>query len=128
MTGEQTALLRKAKASLQAARMLAEKNFHDFAVARSYYSMFYLAEAFLLGKGSAFSKHSSVIAAFGRELVKSGQVPPEFHRYLIEGKDNRNIGDYDIQSTLSQKDSGEQIRRAEKFLELAERMIGPVPD
>ncbi|MBI4382490.1 MAG: HEPN domain-containing protein [Nitrospinae bacterium] len=128
MTGEQTALLRKAKASLQAARMLAEKNFHDFAVARSYYSMFYLAEAFLLGGGFAFSKHSSVIAAFGRELVKPGRVPPEFHRYLIEGKDNRNIGDYDIQSKLSKKDSDEQIRRVEKFLELAERMIGPVPD
>jgi uncharacterized protein (UPF0332 family) len=46
---------------LQAARLLAEGGFFDFAISRAYYSMFYIAEAFLLGERLAYSKHSAVI-------------------------------------------------------------------
>ncbi len=49
MTREQTALLNKAKDSLNAAGLLTEKDFYDFAISRAYYSMYYIAEAFLLG-------------------------------------------------------------------------------
>jgi len=128
MTPEQAALLQKASDSLQAARLLASKGFHDFAVSRTYYTMFYVAEAFLLGDGLAFSKHSAVIAAYGQRYAKTGKVPQEFHRYLIEGAASRNIGDYDIRSTLSKDDAAEQMSRAEKFLKLAESHIGPIPE
>ena len=79
MTPEQKALLEKAQDSLGAAELLAKNRYFDFAVSRAYYSMFYIAEAFLLGEGSAFSKHSSVIAAFGQLLTKSGRVPAQFY-------------------------------------------------
>jgi uncharacterized protein (UPF0332 family) len=89
--------------------------------------MFYIAEALLLGEGLAFSKHSAVIAAFGQRFVKPGRVPQEFHRYLIEGESSRNVGDYDIQSALSEVEAAEQMERAEKFLELARQLIDPGP-
>jgi uncharacterized protein (UPF0332 family) len=41
--------------------------------------MFYAASALLLGSGMVFSKHSAVIAAFGREFAKSGMVDPKLH-------------------------------------------------
>lgn len=78
---------------------------------------------FLLGKGLSFSKHSAVIAAFGKEFVKSGNIPEEYHRYLIDGESRRNISDYDINSGMTQLEAEEQIDRAEKFLELAEKYI-----
>jgi hypothetical protein len=56
--------------------------------------MFYVAEAFLLGVGLSFSRHAGVIAAFGERFAKTGIVPVELHRYLIEGQDKRNVGDY----------------------------------
>jgi uncharacterized protein (UPF0332 family) len=124
---EQEALLKKAKASLEGARLLSSQRFYDFAVSRAYYAMFYVAEAFLLGEGLAFSKHSAVIAAFGQRFAKTARVPQEFHRYLIEGEASRNVGDYDTGPGLSEKDATEQIRRAEEFLNLAERSIGPIP-
>jgi uncharacterized protein (UPF0332 family) len=124
VTPEQVALLQKAQASLQAARLLSEQGFYDFAISRAYYAMFYVAEAFLLGDGLAFSKHSAVIAAFGERFAKSGRIPQEFHRYLIEGESSRNVGDYDIKPGLSKGEATEQIKRAEKFLKLAEREIG----
>jgi len=119
MTSDQSALLHKAQASVRAARLLADQELYDFAVSRAYYAMFYVAEAFLIGEGFAFSKHSAVIAAFGRHFVKTGRFPPKFHRYLIEGENSRRVGDYDVQLGLSKDEALMQIRRAEEFLELA---------
>ena len=70
MTDEQRELLLKAQQSLEAAKLLLANNFPDYATSRAYYSMFYIAEAFLEGEELSFSKHSAVIAAFGREFAK----------------------------------------------------------
>lgn len=127
MTPDQTALLRKAHTSLHAARLLAREKLYDFAVSRAYYTMFYVAEALLLGQGLSFSKHSAVLAAFGERLTKQGKVPPQFHQYLLDGEDSRHVGDYDLGPGLSAEAAGEQIRRAQEFLDLASRLIGPLP-
>lgn len=124
MTAEQTALLDKAEDSLRVAKLLAAENLYDFAASRPYFTMFYVAEAFLLGGGLAFSKHSAVIAKFGEHFAKTGIVPTEYHRYLIEGSDRRNVGDYDIGPGLTEAQAADQIARAEKFLELGKQRLG----
>jgi uncharacterized protein (UPF0332 family) len=58
MMPEQVALLQKAQDSLRGARLLAGDGLYDFAVSRAYYTMFYAAEALLLGQRLSFSKHS----------------------------------------------------------------------
>jgi uncharacterized protein (UPF0332 family) len=126
MTAEQEALLRKAYSSFAAAQLLAEQGYYDFSISRAYYAMFYVTQAFLAGDGLSFSKHSAIIAAFGRHFVKTGRVPVEYHRYLIESEQRRNVGDYDIQPGLTEDDSTEQLTRAEEFLKLAEEIIGVV--
>jgi uncharacterized protein (UPF0332 family) len=73
------------------AKLLADDELYDFAASRAYYTMFYVAEALLLGESLSFSKHTAVIAAFGRRFARPGVVPAEFHRYLIDGQDVRNI-------------------------------------
>ena len=125
MTVEQTALLRKARQSLEAARLLADQGFPEFAVSRAYYAMFYVAEAFLLGEGISYSRHSAVIAGFGQTFARTGRVPAEFHRYLIEGQSSRNVGDYDIGPGLSPAEAAEQIAHAAEFLKLGERLLAP---
>jgi uncharacterized protein (UPF0332 family) len=87
--------------------------------------MFYIAEALLLGEGLEYSKHSAVIAAFGERFAKTGRVPPEFHRMMIEAQDSRNAGDYDIHPGVTSATAAGQIASAEKFLELAARFLGP---
>jgi uncharacterized protein (UPF0332 family) len=126
MTDEQRLLLHKAAENLRAARLLADQKLYDIAISRAYYVMFYVAETFLLSEGLAFSKHSAVIAAFGKAFVKTGRVAAEFHCYLIDGERNRNISDYDIHSPFTSDEANEQIGRTKKFLELAEHLIGPV--
>jgi uncharacterized protein (UPF0332 family) len=65
LSPEQLDLLLKARQSLNAAKMLLDNNFSDYAVSRAYYAMFYIAEAFLLGEGMTFSSHAAVTSAFG---------------------------------------------------------------
>ncbi|MBW4659807.1 MAG: HEPN domain-containing protein [Drouetiella hepatica Uher 2000/2452] len=127
MTPEQRALLQKAYRSLDAAELLNQQNMPEFAASRAYYTMFYVAEAFLEGKGLSFSKHSAVISAFGREFVKAGAVPTEFHRFLITAEQLRLQGDYDANPDLTEAQATEQIHRAKQFLELAEAKLTHPP-
>jgi len=123
MTTEQQALLGKARQSLAAARLLQADGQHGFAAARAYYTMFYLAEVFLLGEGLTFSSHAAVQGAFGERFARTGRVPREFHRYLVRGMEVRHQADYDT-VPVSEEEAAEQIARAEKFLALAQKMLG----
>jgi len=127
MTPEQADLLVQAHDSVAAAKVLRTEGHHGFAASRAYYAMFYVAEAFLLGKGLAFSKHSGVHAAFGEHFAKAGIVQPEFHRYLIRGMAVWHAGDYGKARKVTPEEAAEQITHAEQFLELAEQLIGPLP-
>lgn len=126
MTDEQKELLLKAKQSLEAAKLLLANNYPDYATSRAYYAMFYIAEAFLESEGLSFSKHSAVIAAFGREFAKSQRVSPEFHRFLIEAQELRTAGDYGQLNAVTNDQAIEQIDRAEQFLEMAIQAIDKI--
>jgi len=96
---------------------LAEQRFYDFAVSRAYYTMFHIASAFLLSKKLSFSSHAGVIAAFGQHFARTGLVPVEFHRYLIEAQNSRNLGDSDtIGPGMTQHQAMEQIERGARFV------------
>jgi len=126
LTDEQRELLLKAQQSLDAAKLLLSNDYPDFAASRAYYAMFYVAEAFLQGEGLTFSKHSAVIAAFGRKFAKPHRVSPHFHRFLIEAQELRTTGDYGQFNAVTVEQGAEQIQRAEAFLALAIQDIGAI--
>lgn len=123
MTPEQSALIDKAKKSIAAASLLNEQGYPGFAASRAYYAMLYAAQALLLNKGLSFSKHSAVIAAFGREFVKPGRVPIQLHRFLIEASDSRKVSDYDIGGDIGQDVASVHIDRARQFLETITQLL-----
>lgn len=119
MTSEQQLLITKAIQSLEAARMLLQGG---FAASRAYYAMFYIAEAFLEGEGLSFSRHSAVIAAFGERFAKTGRVPVELHRQLIQAEQIRLQGDYQAQDAVSPVAAQLLISQAEQFVSAAEQL------
>ena len=123
MTNDQIALLTKARKSLDAAIALIDKGFYDFAIARVYYTMFYLAQSLLLDKGLSFSKHGSLLGAFGLHFIKSGAIEQKFHRYLIDSFDLRHTADYDNTDSLSEDQAKEQIVYAEEFLAMTKQFL-----
>jgi uncharacterized protein (UPF0332 family) len=122
MTSQLQFFIDKAKESLAASKLLEENQLYDFAGARAYYTMFYIAEAFLWREGLSFSSHSAVISAFGREIARKGIVPIEFHRYLIDAQDKRTQGDYNIDDDikLNREDVEQLIQQSEQFIQFAE--------
>lgn len=81
--------------------------------------MFYVAQAFLLEAGAAYSRHSAVISAFGEKFAKTGIVPSRLHRYLIDAEAARNIGDYQVTRHVPQERAAALIGQAREFVEMA---------
>ena len=79
---------------LAAARLLAGKGFEAQAVSRAYFAAFFAAEAALLALGETRSKHSGVVSAFVRLLVRGGQLDEEIGRLLRSLFERRNEADY----------------------------------
>ena len=117
------ALINKARDSLGAARTLVREGYFDFAAARAYYAMFYIAEAMLLHLGHSYNKHSAVISAFGREYVKTGSMHSKFHRWLIDAQDFRNVGDYGVEAHVSKEDANSVCEWANEFIDQAEDFL-----
>jgi uncharacterized protein (UPF0332 family) len=128
VTPEQAALLRKAARSVRLARRLLDEGEVETVVSLAYYAMFYVAEAFLLGDGLAFSKHGAVIGAFGQHFAKTDRVPTRTHRDLMHAFEGRIAADYEAPSGLVHEDAACQVSHAEDFLALAEQMLGPIPE
>jgi uncharacterized protein (UPF0332 family) len=126
MTSAQLNLLAKARQSLSAAKLMLDGEYPDYAASRAYYTMFYIAEAFLEDEGLSFSK-SAVISAFDREFARTGRVPVKFHQYLIRAQELRNAGDYGELDAVTSDRAAESIAQAEEFLELAQNAIGTLP-
>ena len=124
MSSEIRILLQKAKESLEAAELLEREGYTGFSASRAYYSMFYTAEALLFSKKLSFSSHSAVIAAFGKEFVKTGIINAKFHRYLIDAQDLRNVGDYGIGKRITYDQTQEIIQWASEFISSAEETLG----
>ena len=86
--------LAQAHRALKAYEVLLREGFLSESVARAYRATFCAAKAALVSEGVAATKHSTVIAAFGRHFVATGRLPPELHRTLIDAHDDRRLPDY----------------------------------
>ncbi len=112
-------MLAKARRCLASAEILRQQQDFDSAMSRLYYAMFYAAEALLLARGQTFSSHRAVISAFGKLLVKTGELPPELHQWLIEAFDKRQLSDYEFLSGIGDPEVKAMQPKAAKFLEQA---------
>ena len=124
MTPEQSALINKARRNVKLARIISDQGFHEVALSRAYYAMFYVAVALLDQEGLSFSSHSAVISAFGRYLAHPGKVPVELHRQLIEAQIQRTTADYDSNPNTSKSDAEMTIEQAKAFIAVAKQNLG----
>jgi uncharacterized protein (UPF0332 family) len=113
----------KARYSLAAAELLTSEGYHDIAASRAYYAMFYVAEALLFSKGLAFSSHSAVIAAYGKEYARTGLLNPLHHQHLRDAFQIRQASDYITETEISDTKAAEIIEWGKNFLADAEDLL-----
>jgi uncharacterized protein (UPF0332 family) len=122
-------LMAKASASLEQARLLFDAGHFDGAVDRAYYAMFHAASALLARQGLRFSSHRALLAAFGKELAKTGDVERKYHRILLSAFDLRQTADYGAQTAVDASEARDACQAAIDFLAMARtRLEGQSPD
>ena len=120
-------LLEKASRAVRAAEILLQEGDLDSAAGRTYYAMFYVAEALLFEKGLQFRKHSGVHSAFGEHFAKAGLLDSKFHRWLLNASDKRIQADYGVDAVLSGDDVEVVLVQAREFLGEARRLLSVSP-
>jgi uncharacterized protein (UPF0332 family) len=120
---EITAQFERAETSLQAAKDLLEKGYHDIAASRAYYAVFYASSALLLSTGIDPSKHSGVIAAIHREFVKTGKLEKEQGKNLNWLFELRSVGDYGVIVHVSAGEAGRAVKVAEDYMLAVKQLL-----
>ena len=120
---EAKALIKKAQRYLKSAEILLRDKDFDSSVSRTYYAMFYCAEAVLLTKNLSFSSHKGVISAFGEHFVKTGVFPKELGRELNRAFEKRQIGDYEYTSLISNEEAEEILNSGRQFIKTIENWL-----
>jgi uncharacterized protein (UPF0332 family) len=109
-------LLKKPDRALESSRLLFEHEDFDAAVSRSYYAMFYAAEAALLTLSLKFSSHKGVISSFHRNFVKAGVFPNEMGYFLQNAFHRRQKGDYSFELYVDEETAQETLEEAGDFV------------
>lgn len=110
-------LIQRATRYLQSAEMLLKEKDYESSVSRTYYAMFYSAEAILLSRNLSFSSHKGIISAFGEHFVKPGIFPKEMGKELNRAFEKRQIGDYGHKFMISEQEAKEMLVGGKKFVE-----------
>lgn len=103
MSGEISAILAKAEDKLRIAEVLLREAAWDDAVSRAYYAAFHAVSALHLSHGNSYSSHAQTIGQFNKEFVRTGLFPREFATTLARLFEDRQSGDYDILSAVSEQ-------------------------
>lgn len=123
MTGPQPAPFGRSREELAAARLLASGGFPAQAVSRAYFAAFFAAEEALLALGETRSKHSGVIAAFGKLVVREGGFDEATGSLLRSLFERRNQADH-MPVGVPPSEAEAAITDAERFVEAAASRFG----
>lgn len=114
---EVKALIDRAVRYLKSAEILLQDEDYESCVSRTYYAMFYAAQAALLTKNLSFSSHKGVISAFGEHFVKTGIFNREIGRELNRAFEKRQIGDYEYTFVISRDEAGKILQSGKNFVD-----------
>jgi uncharacterized protein (UPF0332 family) len=112
--------LERAREALEVAAHNLDSGFFAASVNRSYYAVFYAANAMLSTQGLARSKHSGVIAAFRERFIKTGLIDVEYSHTYGRLMDDRHLGDYEIWASIAAGDAACDLADARLFVDRIE--------
>ena len=112
----------RSRRELEAAGFLAGGGFAEQAISRAYYAAFYAAEEALLALGETRSKHSGVLAAFEKLVVREDGLDPASGRLLRSLFRRRNEADYGA-APATREAADEATRDAERVVDAVEAWV-----
>lgn len=64
-----------------------------------------------------------MIASYGKEYAKTGQLDPKFHAYLIRAQARRNLGDYAVEVSIPRSQVENSVKQGREFLQAAKTFL-----
>lgn len=115
--------IENAQEMLAAAKVNLDNDFYATVVNRSYYAVFYAANALLATLGEARSKHSGVISVFRQRFIKTGELPAELSEIYGDLMNSRQSGDYDLNTRIEMETARELLEKARRFVDEMEQWL-----
>lgn len=109
--------IKKATKFLKTAESAMNIGDYDSCVSRSYYAMFFMAEAALMTESLSASSHKGVISLFGEHFIKTGIFDKEMGKALVDAYNKRLVGDYGIGSIVTEEEARELLESAQNFVQ-----------
>ena len=109
--------IEKAEKFLSTAKHALDTGDYDSCVSRSYYAMFFMAEAVLLTKGLSASSHKGVMSLFGEYFVKTEIFERDLGKALNDAYDKRLVGDYGVGFTVTEEEAKDLLETAQNFVQ-----------
>nr|WP_305182823.1 HEPN domain-containing protein [uncultured Schaedlerella sp.] len=108
---------------LNDAKLLLDAKSFKSSVNRSYYAIFHALRAVIALDGFDTSKHSGVIAYVNKNYVKEGIFDKSLSKMLDTAYRLRERADYKDFEVISRNMAEEQLRKAEKIIEMIARYL-----
>lgn len=114
---------KKARESLEDAKLLFDNKRFFSAVNRIYYSAFYVVSALLLKEGLKSSKHSGVMALFQKNFIKTKRISLEMGKFYSRMFEFRQKGDYGDFADFEEGKIKEWLNTAKVFIKEVEKLF-----
>ncbi len=118
--------LEKAEKNLKASKLLFKNNLLSESINRSYYCIFHSARALAAYDKFDSRKHSTIIAFFNKNYIKTGKIEKEYSKIISKAFKVRTDSDYKDFYLVAKDETKEQMENAEKFLERVKRYVEEV--
>lgn len=110
-------IIEKAEKFLTTAEHTLNIGDYDSCVSRSYYAMFFIAEAVLITKDLSAYSHKGVISLFGEHFIKTGIFDRELGKTLNDAYDKRLVGDYGIGFIIIEQEAKDLLEISRNFVQ-----------
>ncbi|MCX7795285.1 MAG: HEPN domain-containing protein [bacterium] len=114
-----TGYIEKSLRKLEAGERLFDLGYYEDAVSRVYYAVFHIVQALLLTEGERAETHKGVVTLFGLLFIKTGRFKKDLGRYLVNLKDDRESGDYEVLSYIDKETAEKALKEGREFIEEA---------
>lgn len=114
---------RRAKKSLQEAKLLYENSFYNASVSRLYYACFYAATTLLYNINVFTKTHSGVKQKLGQHYIKTGLISEKLGEFYTDILSSRLLADYDEMEETNRPILNEYLLLAAEFIDKAQKLI-----
>lgn len=116
-------LLSKSQKYLRSAAVLFELEDFDSCASRSYFAMFYSAQAALLSDGRSLSSKQGIRTSFKEQFVEGGPLPERAGEVLDRAYELQEVGDFAHDFAVSEDDAEFILAESEAFVNSITKLV-----